>query len=79
MAVNWKHAADTLQIQGIDLKANFNSLSESQVGIVAEQAKKSGYRPPKNASAAPADMFYAAIQRKTKVRPNASVTARRNA
>jgi hypothetical protein len=77
MAVNWKHVADTLQIQGIDIKANFNSLSEAQVGFITEQAKKSGYRPPKNASSSAADMFYAAIQRKMKVRPNASVIARR--
>lgn len=77
MAVNWKHVADTLALRGIDLKTSYESLNIDQVKLLVEQLKLSGYRPPKNASAAPADMFYAAIQRKMKVRPNASVTARR--
>jgi hypothetical protein len=77
MAVNWKHVADTLKLRDIDLNTSYDALNLDQVKLLVEQLKLSGYRPPKNASAAPADMFYAAIQRKMKVRPNASIIRRR--
>jgi hypothetical protein len=77
MAVNWKHVAGTLNLKGIDLKTSYESLTIDQVTALVEQLKLSGYRAPKNASAAPAAVFYAAIQRKMKVKPNASVIARR--
>jgi hypothetical protein len=77
MAVNWKHVADTLALQGIDLNTQFDSLTGDQVKMVEDQAKKSGYRAPKNSSASPADMFFSAVQRKAGTRRHASINSRK--
>jgi hypothetical protein len=48
---------------GIDTRADFHTLTSSQVEAILEAAKESGYRKPKNASGSTARYFFQAVAR----------------
>lgn len=66
MAINLSNALTMFNRYGIDIKADFHTLTSSQVEIVLECAKQDGYKPPKNANGSRARCYFAALQRKYK-------------
>lgn len=51
-------AKEWLRLQGIPFDDNFFALSSSQVGLVLEAVKKSGYRKRRDAPGSTARMYY---------------------
>jgi hypothetical protein len=66
--INVSSALQAFNSAGIDPRADFHALSSSQVEVILEQARYSGYRKPKNANGSRARYFFYAVQRKTSTR-----------
>ena len=63
MSVNLEHAMNVFNAEGIDIRANFYTLRASQVGVIVDLAKQSGYRRPKNANGSTGRYYFSALQR----------------
>lgn len=65
MAINTHtQAIAEMTKHGIDISADFFTLSLCQAGTLNEIAKAQGYRKPKNANGSTARYFFHAVQRK---------------
>jgi hypothetical protein len=60
---NYSTASSMLNGAGIDIDADFYTLSSSQVETLLELARIQKYRQPKNANGSKARYFFAALQR----------------
>jgi hypothetical protein len=65
---NLSTAMTAFNTAGIDIHANFHTLSSSQVGVIVELAKDCGYRKPKNANGSTGRYYFAALKRATTAR-----------
>lgn len=63
MRLRYDLAQPHLAAAGIDLEADFHSLSSSQVGKLVELAKATGYRRPANANGSLAQYYFDALYR----------------
>lgn len=48
---------------GIDPKADYHTLSSSQVDVITQEAEENKYRKPKDANGSKSRMFFYAVQR----------------
>lgn len=64
MAINLGQVLTEFNAAGIDIAADFFTLSLSDAGRLCEIAKSQHYRKPKNANGSTARYFFAAVQRK---------------
>ncbi len=64
MSVNLDNTMTRFNSAGIDINADFYTLSSSQVEIVLECAKLDNYRKPPHANGSKARYYFAAVQRK---------------
>jgi hypothetical protein len=62
--INLSSALSAFNTAGIETTADFHTLSTSQVEVILEQARLSGYRKPANANGSTARYFFAAVVRK---------------
>jgi hypothetical protein len=62
--INVEHALSAFNEARIDWRADFHTLSSSQVETLVEIAREQGYRKPKSANGSTARYFFAAVARK---------------
>jgi hypothetical protein len=62
--INLEAALSAFNSAGIDPRGDFHALTSSQVEVILEQARLSGYRKPKNANGSKARYYFYAVQRK---------------
>jgi hypothetical protein len=63
MAINLSAVLTAFNSAGVDIRADFHTLTSAQVDAVLEQAQVSGYRKPVNANGSRARYFFSAVQR----------------
>ena len=61
--INLRAALPAFNSAGISLKDDFHTLRSSQVEVIVQLAKESGYRKPKNANGSTGRYYFAALQR----------------
>jgi hypothetical protein len=57
-------ARETLKACGVELGADFHTLSNSQVDALLYEANRASYRKPKNANGSRGRYFHALLQRR---------------
>ena len=63
VAIDYHSASGALNSAGIDIEANFFTLTSYQIGVLLELANVQGYRKPKNANGSRARYYFAGLQR----------------
>lgn len=64
MAIDITSTLSAFNAAGIDINADFHTLTSSQVDVLVDLAKTQGYRKPVQANGSTARYYFAAVQRK---------------